>query len=463
MLVGYNRRFDPTLLEIKSKLVNNEIGDVKYAMTTSRDYPYPREDYLQISQGIFHDCATHDIDYLNWLLDDKPISVQVVADNNDPDFNHDYVNIVMKYMNGTIANLNLSRIASSYDQRCEFYGSKGEIINNSFLRGENLSFPERYAQSYQNEIQYFAECILNKKEVSISRLDCLANFCIADACEKSCRETKKITVKYDTDFRNYEIVSKAISENYRLARTFQTYNFVIEIKKKYSNLDQSDTIWNILETLNNFIDISDPDCSHPNMYHALQTAEMMRKDGLPDWFQLIGLIHDMGKIMYLKGNDDTGTSISKQWAIVGDTFVVGCQLPNGIVFPEYNKLNPDMQDPIMSTKLGIYEEGCGLDNLTCSWGHDEYLYQILKSEKNPNKLPDKALYIIRYHSLYSYHLRGEYMHFQSEYDKSLFADLKTFNKYDLYSKSDEIIDQQECMTYYNNLINKYFFNNIIYY
>ena len=35
-------------------------------------------------------------------------------------------------------------------------------------------------------------------------------------------------------------------------------------------------------------------------YHAVQTVEMIRKDGHPEWMQLIGLLHNVRKIMYKK-------------------------------------------------------------------------------------------------------------------------------------------------------------------
>ena len=59
-------------------------------------------------------------------------------------------------------------------------------------------------------------------------------------------------------------------------------------------------IWEILEDLNSLTDVSDPDCFHPNLYHAVQTVEMIRKDGHPEWMQLIGLLHNVRKIMYKK-------------------------------------------------------------------------------------------------------------------------------------------------------------------
>jgi inositol oxygenase len=44
-------------------------------------------------------------------------------------------------------------------------------------------------------------------------------------------------------------------------------------------------------------DQSDPDVDIPNVYHGFQTAEGIRKVH-PDkgWFQLTGLIHDVGKV-----------------------------------------------------------------------------------------------------------------------------------------------------------------------
>ncbi len=467
LFVGYVRRFDPTISKIKNQIDNNEIGKLNYALTISRDYPYPKPEFLKICSGIFHDCATHDIDYVNWIVNDRPISVYVSVENNNQvtDYNYEHVLINLNYLSGLIASINLSRISQSYDQRCEFYGDKGEIINNIYDPRSQFSFPERYYMAFKKELDEFYLCIDQNKNPIISRQDCITNFMIAEACHQSIEKNKKITIKYNNDnnkFRNYDIVSYQVKENYKLARTYQTLDFVNKMKQKFSKFNIKMNIWEILEKLNNLTDVSDPDISHPNLYHAIQTAEMIKKDNHPDWMQLIGLIHDLGKIMYLKGNDSEGTGIKKQWAMVGDTFVVGCKLPDQIIFPEFNDLNPDMSNKLYNTKYGIYKPNCGLDNLHCSWGHDEYLYQILMNPKNSNTLPEEALYIARFHSLYSYHDKHEYFHFKSEKDNKLFPILKIFNQYDLYSKSDYIFSIEDLKPYYVNLINKYFVNPYIY-
>jgi inositol oxygenase len=461
LLCALNRRFDPKIMQLKEDM--EKIGKIHQITTISRDYPYPTLDYLRISSGLFADCGVHDIDYVNWLLDDKPINVYVTGKKIQPNDigagELDNAVIIMEYANKTIATLNLSRISTNYDQRIEVYGSNGYLhVDNPYLNDpiadeHPISFPERYAESYKNELTHFLNVIQQKELPKIKMEDCLNCLNIVKACETSFNEDKKITIKYTYNFRNYnEKIAKAIKNTYYLARTHQTVKYVEKMQEKYSKFDISMNICDIFKKLETFIDISDPDISLPNYYHGLQTAEQIRKDGHPEWLQVVGLIHDIGKIMYLKGCDEDGTSIEKQWGIVGDTFIVGCAIPDEIVYPEFNGKNPDMLDKRYNTRLGIYQENCGLENIMCTWGHDEYLYSILKH--NCIELPEEAFYIIRYHSLYTYHTYGGYDYLTNDYDKKMFKWLKLFNKYDLYTKSDDNTTDYD-KNYYNKLISKY--------
>ena len=59
-----------------------------------------------------------------------------------------------------------------------------------------------------------------------------------------------------------------------------------------------------LDLLNTFVDHGDATVDLPNIYHAFQTAERIReKHPDKDWLQLTGLIHDIGKIMGLYGQE----------------------------------------------------------------------------------------------------------------------------------------------------------------
>ena len=263
-------------------------------------------------------------------------------------------------------------------------------------------------------------------------------------------------MKNNTEYRTYDNIDNAIKNTYLLGRKNQTLEYVKKMQHKYLTFDKKLKINTVFKYLESFVDISDPDITLPNYFHGIQTAEALRKDNHPEWLQLVGLIHDIGKVIYKWGCDEDGTSIKEQWGIVGDTFVVGCSLPEKIVFPEFNKENPDMKKSLYKTKLGIYTENCGLDNTICSWGHDEYLYQILKHNKC--SLPDEALYIIRFHSLYPYHTNGEYKHLTNGRDTQMLKWLQLFNKYDLYTKSENIVINDNIKEYYNNLVNKYLNN-----
>lgn len=264
------------------------------------------------------------------------------------------------------------------------------------------------------------------------------------------------TTEAKKEFRNYDQgdITAAVREHYRKMRSRQTVEYNLDMRERYLTYDKPLHIWEAMEKLNYLIDVSDPDLTLPNVQHLLQSAEAMRRDNCPDWMQVVGLIHDLGKVMYLWGRDEDGTSQAEQWGMVGDVFVVGCKLPDTCVYPEFNELNPDMQHPIYGTENGMYEEGCGIDNLMVAWGHDEYLYQVLLRHPD-NRLPEAGMVMVRYHSFYPWHNGGSYAQFENEKDQDYKQWVLDFNKYDLYTKSETLYDLNEVKDYYLPMVEKY--------
>ncbi len=253
------------------------------------------------------------------------------------------------------------------------------------------------------------------------------------------------TSKQKEEFRNYVDSDRVdgVREFYRLNHQFQTYDFVCEKEREFLKFDKREmSLWDAVAFLNTLVDDSDPDIELDQLQHLLQTSEAIRADGHPDWFVLTGFIHDMGKVLCLFGEP--------QWAVVGDTFPVGCAYSDKIVYPEFFKDNPDYSDERFQTKSGIYEAHCGLDQVKMSWGHDEYLYQIVKDH-----LPDPALYMIRYHSFYAQHREAAYDHLMNKKDHEMFEWVKKFNPYDLYSKAPTPPDAKALKPYYEDLVAKY--------
>ena len=178
--------------------------------------------------------------------------------------------------------------------------------------------------------------------------------------------------KTEEEFRNYEAdANPGVAEFYRQNHAQQTVAFVLAKRAEYLALRRGKkSIWEAAEYLNTLVDDSDPDTDLSQIEHLLQTAEAIRKDGHPRWFVLAGFVHDLGKVLCLYGEP--------QWAVVGDTFPVGCAWSKEIVFPDYFAANPDTHVPEYQTLHGIYEPHCGLDNVNLSWGHDEYIYHVTR-------------------------------------------------------------------------------------
>lgn len=250
--------------------------------------------------------------------------------------------------------------------------------------------------------------------------------------------------KTTEEYRNYETPGRdSVREFYRLNHTYQTYDFVQEKRAEFLRFDKKEmSVWDAFQFLNQLVDDSDPDTDLDQFQHLLQTSEAIRADGHPDWMVLAGLFHDMGKVLCLFGEP--------QWAVVGDTFPVGCAWSDKIVYPEFFAQNPDAQDERYQTKNGVYSEGCGLRNVHLSWGHDEYVYQMLK-----DYLPEPALYMLRYHSFYAQHREHAYDHLMDDHDREMFAWVKLFNPYDLYSKNPTPPNWTELKPYYEALVKKY--------
>jgi inositol oxygenase len=265
--------------------------------------------------------------------------------------------------------------------------------------------------------------------------------------------------KKKEEFRNYvdSARQKRVENFYHEQHSKMTVEFVEQLRARHLKFNKCQMgVWEALEYLNTVVDDSDPDTNLTQLAHAMQTAEAIRRD-FPgeeyDWFHLVGLIHDLGKLLAV--SDTTrGLSGDPQWAVVGDTFPVGCKFEETNIFHQYFSENPDSANPKYNTELGMYTRGCGLTNVLFSWGHDEYLYQVCV--RNGAKLPLEGLYMIRFHSFYPWHRKGGYEHLLDDQDRSMLEWVVKFNQYDLYSKSDEFSITDATISYYKSLIAKYF-------
>lgn len=179
VMIGFNRRFDPSFKAVRDRIQAGEIGRLEQVVITSRDPSPPPASYVAKSGGLFRDMTIHDFDMARYLAGDI-VEVQAMGANLiDPEIGEagdiDAAMLVLRAASGALVHINNSRrSAYGYDQRVEAFGSKG-MLQATNHRATTVEFwgaghtgakdvvldffIERYRDAYLAEIDHFVECV----------------------------------------------------------------------------------------------------------------------------------------------------------------------------------------------------------------------------------------------------------------------------------------------------------------
>ncbi len=212
IMLGFNRRFDPSFAAVRQRAQAGEIGRVEQVVITSRDPEPPPADYAAASGGIFRDMTIHDFDMARSLLGDI-VEVQTMgACLIDPAIgaagDYDSVMVLLRARSGALAHINNSRrSAYGYDQRLEMFGAKGMLVAENrratTVRAATASatecadpvlhfFIERYAEAYATEVGHFIDCLQSGATPAVGFTDGVEALRLADAAEESARTGKAV-------------------------------------------------------------------------------------------------------------------------------------------------------------------------------------------------------------------------------------------------------------------------------
>ena len=214
LMVGFNRRFDPSFAALKRRLDAGEVGAPELVTILSRDPAPPPLDYLRRSGGLFRDMMIHDLDMARFLLGEEPVEVQAAASVLvDPAIAEagdvDTAVVTLRTESGWLCQISNSRRAGyGYDQRIEVQGAKGLLqagnphrttvtaaTAEGFLSDPLQDFfLERYAEAYRAELQAFVDALVAGLPPSPSGEDGLKALLLADAATEACgsRETVRL-------------------------------------------------------------------------------------------------------------------------------------------------------------------------------------------------------------------------------------------------------------------------------
>ncbi|HWW33213.1 MAG TPA: inositol 2-dehydrogenase [Steroidobacteraceae bacterium] len=214
VMIGFNRRFDPSYRALRERLKLGEIGRLELAVITSRDPAPPPVGYLQSSGGLFRDMTIHDFDMARYLAGDIAKVHAFGANLVDAEIGKlgdiDTCALSLRAKSGALIQINNSRrCVYGYDQRIEAFGPGGMLQagnrhetsvaawNGERTGGRDLvlhSFIERYAQAYESEMDAFVNALAEGRPMSPDFHDGVEALRLAVAAGESLRTGRVVDV-----------------------------------------------------------------------------------------------------------------------------------------------------------------------------------------------------------------------------------------------------------------------------
>ncbi|MEM8554485.1 MAG: inositol 2-dehydrogenase [Pseudomonadota bacterium] len=215
LMVGFNRRFDPSFAAAHAAVRAGEVGEVELVQITSSDPGAPPIPYIKSSGGIFRDMTIHDLDMARFLMGEEPVTVYATGSVlTDPAIgeagDYDTCTVTLTTASGKHCVItNSRRTTYGYDQRAEVHGSKGMVaVENptpktvasagagGFTRPPlHDFFMTRYLEAYAAEIAAFVGVIRDDTDPDPTGEDGLRSLILADAATQSARERRVITLE----------------------------------------------------------------------------------------------------------------------------------------------------------------------------------------------------------------------------------------------------------------------------
>lgn len=216
VMMAFNRRFDPSNIELRRAMDAGDIGQVRQVIITSRDPGLPPKDYVAHSGGIFRDMVIHDFDMARFLLGEEPVEIfakasRLVDSKLMEEFDdYDSVMVIMQTASGKQCHINCCREANyGYDQRFEILGSGGMLQNDnlrpSTVRRFNAKeteaqqpllnfFLQRYTDAYRNELGAFLQALTDGTPLPTSPHDGRQALRLAEAAIESVKTGRPVTI-----------------------------------------------------------------------------------------------------------------------------------------------------------------------------------------------------------------------------------------------------------------------------
>jgi myo-inositol 2-dehydrogenase/D-chiro-inositol 1-dehydrogenase len=213
-MLGFNRRFDPSFSDIRTRVAAGEIGPLEQLTIISRDPAPPPAGYVATSGGLFRDMTIHDLDMARFFLGEVVEVTATGANLVSPEIAEagdiDGAVVVLRGASGALATItNSRRCAFGYDQRLEAFGELGMLAAaNQLPTSVRFSgadhtevappyhnfFLDRYTPAYRAEMDAFVTGTEQGTAFDPGFADGRAALVLADAANESLRSGATVKV-----------------------------------------------------------------------------------------------------------------------------------------------------------------------------------------------------------------------------------------------------------------------------
>ncbi|MEV4127636.1 Gfo/Idh/MocA family oxidoreductase [Nocardia sp. NPDC049707] len=213
--IGFQRRFDAGYRAARAAIASGSLGWLHTLRATTLDPAPPPAEYIGRSGGLFRDCGVHDFDIIRWVTGHEVVEVYATGANRGAQFfadagDVDTAAVLLRLDDDTLATVSLGRYnGAGYDVRLEALGSHGNAIVGLDDRAPLTSvepdyapsgfpaypgFMERFRRAYTDELAAFVSVAAGELDTPCSPADALEAFYIAEACELSRHEHRRVAV-----------------------------------------------------------------------------------------------------------------------------------------------------------------------------------------------------------------------------------------------------------------------------
>ncbi|WP_371618647.1 Gfo/Idh/MocA family oxidoreductase [Streptomyces sp. NBC_00454] len=214
--LGFMRRFDAGYGTARELVRSGALGRLHTVRTTTADPAPPAAAYLATSGGLYRDCLVHDFDMVRWVTGREVTEVYATgSDAGPPRFREagdiDTAAAVLTLDDGTLVTSTGTRCnGAGYDVRMELAGELDQISTGLDDRTPIASaephgpppatkpwsgFLERFAPAYEAELAAFVRLVRGEGPNPCDGPEALAAFRVAEACERSRRERRRVSLE----------------------------------------------------------------------------------------------------------------------------------------------------------------------------------------------------------------------------------------------------------------------------